>query len=96
MIHTSLQGKGWLESWALDFINCIGFGEKDPWHCSGQLVEGGKGVLGWGCIYIQFRFYLYSILHLVMTRPCPALLLSFFTQHAEARKWPRHFHVSRM
>lgn len=52
MIHTSLQGKGWLESWALDFINCIGFGEKDPWHCSGQLVEGGKGVLGWGCIYI--------------------------------------------
>ena len=61
MIHTSLQGKGWLESWALDFINCIGFGEKDPWHCSGQLVGGGggglgggvgKGVLGWGCIYI--------------------------------------------
>jgi len=25
---------------------------------------------------------LYSILHHVMTCPCPALLLSFFTQHA--------------
>ena len=43
--------------------------------------------------------YIISVLfvqRLVMTRPCPALLLSFFTQHAEALKWPDHFHVSRM
>ena len=48
VMHTSLQGKGWLESWVLDSINCIGLGEKDPWHCSGQLVAAGEKGAGVG------------------------------------------------
>ena len=32
----------------LDFINCIGLGEKDPWHYSGQLVAAGERGTGVG------------------------------------------------
>lgn len=51
-----LQSKGRLESWELNFTNCIGPEEEDPWHCFGQVVGGKKGVLGGGVFIYNLGF----------------------------------------
>lgn len=36
----------------LDSTNCTGPGEKDPWHCFGQVVGRGQRGAGVGDVFI--------------------------------------------
>lgn len=87
-MHTSLQGQGWLESWLLDFINCIGLGEKDPWHCSGQLVGGVRGSWGGGVFIYNLGFictaYCVLLWHVLV------LLCFWVFLHNMQRHWSGH------